>query len=190
MRRRNLMIAAALVLGTGALGTAVAQGHGHDGGMGMRGGMMGGMGPGGMGGMMKGRGMMDPAARAEQRLARLKAEIKPTEKQEPLWQTFAEKSKAEANKAADSMRQRMGDDKPMTAPERLAQMQAGMKERLASMEAVNESFNKLYGALTPEQKAAADRHFSQMGRMQGPGRDGPGRGGQPASQPAADAHKH
>ena len=131
MRRRNLMIAAALVLGTGALGTAVAQGHGPDGGMGMRGGMMGGMGPGGMGGMMKGRGMMDPAARAEQRLARLKAEIKPTEKQEPLWQTFAEKSKAEANKAADSMRQRMGDDKPMTAPERLAQMQAGMKERLA-----------------------------------------------------------
>jgi len=110
MKRRNLMIVAALVLGTGALGSAVAQGYGPDGGAGMRGGMMGGMGPGGMGGMgpggmggmgpggmggmMKGRGMMDPAALAEQRLARLKADIKPTEKQEPLWQAFAEKSKA------------------------------------------------------------------------------------------------
>lgn len=199
MKRRNMMIAAILAMGAGALGTAVAQGAGPEGGPGMRGGMMqggmgpggmmqGGMGPGGMGpGMMKGgRGMMDPAARVDQRLSRLKADLKLSDKQEPLWQAFAEKSKAEATKGAESMRQRMSNDKPMTAPERLSQMQAGMKERLVAMEAVSETFNRLYAALTPEQKSAADRHFSAMGQ----GRD---RGAPPGRSqvPAPDAaHKH
>ncbi len=209
MKRRNVMIAAILAMGAGALGSAVAQGYGPEGGQGMRGGMMqggmgpggmgpGGMGPGGMGpggmaaggkgGMMKGGGMMDPAARVEQRLTRLKDEIKPSEKQLPLWQAFAEKSRNEASKGAETMRQRMSDTKPMTAPERLAQMQAGMKDRLVAMEAVSESFNRLYAALTPEQKAAADRHFSNMGRPQGPGRGGPPRQAQPPAQ--EPSHKH
>jgi hypothetical protein len=42
-----------------------------------------------------------------------------------------------------------------------------MKERLAAMESVHESFNRLYAALTPEQKAAADKHFSMAGRPPG-----------------------
>lgn len=202
MKRRNLMIAALLAGSIGVLGSAVAQGNGPEGGQGMRGGMMqggmgpgsmgpGGMGPGGMGGMgpggkMQGRGRMDPSARVEQRLARLKADIKPTGQQEPLWQAFADKSKAEATKEGEAMRKRMSDDKPMAAPERLAQMQAAMKDRLTAMEGVNESFNRLYAALTAEQKAAADRHFGGMGRMQGVGR-----GGQtPPPQAPAESHKH
>ncbi len=196
MKRRNVMIAAILAMGAGALGSAVAQGSGPEGGQGMRGGMMqggmgpGGMGPGGMGGMGPGGkgGMMDPAARAEQRLTRLKDELKLSEKQLPLWLAFAEKSKTEASKGAETMRQRMSDTKPMTAPERMAQMQSGMKERLVALEAVSESFNRLYAALTPEQKAAADRHFSNMGRPQEPGRGGPRQQGQaPGQEPA---HKH
>lgn len=193
MKRRNVMIAAILAMGAGALGSAVAQGSGPEGGQGMRGGMMqggmgpGGMGPGGMGPGGKG-GMMDPAARVEQRLTRLKDELKLNEKQLPLWQAFAEKSKAEAGKGAETMRQRMSDTKPMTAPERMALMQSGMKERLVAMEAVSESFNRLYAALTPEQKAAADRHFSNMGRPQGQGRGGPPRQGQPPAQ--EPPHKH
>jgi Spy/CpxP family protein refolding chaperone len=73
-----------------------------------------------------------------------------------------------------AMRERMKDDKPVSAPERMAQMQGIMKERVAAMESVNESFNRLYAALTPEQKAAADKHFSAAGLHQhGPGRGAP-----------------
>ena len=54
------------------------------------------------------------------------------------------------------------------------------------MESVNESFNRLYGALSAEQKAAADRHFGAMGRMQGPGRGGR----TPPPQAPAESHKH
>ena len=186
MKHRKLIAAAILAMGAGVLGSAVAQGYGPEGGQGMRGGMMqGGMGQGSMGpgGMKKGGGMMDPSARVEQRLTRLKDELKLTEKQLPLWEAFAEKSKAEAAKGAEAMRQRMAESKPMTAPERLAQMQSSLKDRLAAMEAVAESFNRLYAALTPQQKAAADRHFGSMGHGHGPGRGGPSGARQP---PAAD----
>lgn len=196
MKRRNVIVAAVLALGAGALGSAVAQGYGPDAASGARGGMMqGGMGPGNMGGMgpggmMKGGGMMDPSARVEQRLTRLKDELKLTDKQQPLWQAFAEKSKAEAIKGSESMRQRMSSEKPMTAPEHFAQMQAGMKERLAGMEAVSESFNRLYAALSPEQKAAADRHFSRTGPRPDSGRGGPSGKGQSAAQSPDLSHKH
>ncbi len=133
-------------------------------------------------------GMMDPGARVEQRLSHLKGELKLTAEQDPLWQAFAEKSKAEAGKGMQAMRERMKEDKPISAPERMAQMQGMMKERLAAMESVNESFNRLYAALTSEQKAAADKHFSAAGRHpHGPGAGGPGRQGPGA--PGAEPRK-
>ena len=133
-------------------------------------------------------GMMDPGARVEQRLSHLKGELKLTAEQEPVWQAFAEKSKAEAGKGMQAMRERMKEDKPISAPERMAQMQGRMKERLAAMESVNESFNRLYAALTPEQKAAADKYFSAAGgHPHGPGAGGPGRQGPGA--PGAEPRK-
>ncbi|MDZ4255226.1 MAG: Spy/CpxP family protein refolding chaperone, partial [Sulfuritalea sp.] len=78
-----------------------------------------------------------------------------------------------------AMRERRQSDQPLSAPERLAQMQGLMKERVTAMESVNESFNRLYAALTPEQKAAADKHFSKTGRH----RHGPGRGAPGAAEP-------
>lgn len=136
-------------------------------------------GPGMKRSAMQRGGMMDPGARVEQRLTRLKSDIKPTAQQEPLWQAFAEKSTAEAGKGMQAMRERMQGDKPLSAPERLALMQTLMKDRVTAMESVNESFNRLYAALTPEQKAAADRHFSAAGRH----RHGPGRGAPGAAEP-------
>ena len=109
--------------------------------------------PGMKGGMQRG-GMMEPGVRAEQRLARLKTDLKLTAPQEPLWQAYADKVKAEAGKGMQAMRQNMQGDKPVPAPERMAQMQTMMKERLAAMESVHESFNRLYAALTPDQKSA------------------------------------
>ena len=139
--------------------------------------------PGMKGGMQRG-GMMEPGARAEQRLTRLKGDLKLTASQEPLWQAYADKVKAEAGKGMQAMRQNMQGDKPVPAPERMAQMQTMMKERLAAMESVHESFNRLYAVLTPEQKATADKSFGMAGRYpQGRGRGGPPQG-QPAAAPA------
>ena len=140
--------------------------------------------PGMKGGSMQRGGMMEPGARAEQHLTRLKSELKITGEQEALWKAFADKSKAQAEKGRPAMRERMQSDKPLTAPEFMAQMQGMMKDRLAAMEATTESFNRLYAALTPEQKAVADKHFSMAGRHpQGGMRGGP-RQGQPAAAPS------
>ena len=170
MKLNRKIIAGFIAASAVWLGVAYAQGPG--------------CGPDGMPGM-KGapmqRGMMEPGARAEQRLTRLKTDLKLTGEQEPLWRAYADKAKAEAGKGMQAMRQNMQSDKPMPAPERMAQMQTMMKDRLAAMESVHESFNRLYAALTPEQKAVADKHFSMAGRQP----QGRGRGGPPPGQPAA-----
>ena len=163
MNRKNTIVAGFLAASAAFFGIAYAQGPGcgSDGKPGMQRSSMQG-------------GMMAPGARVEQRLTRFKSELKLTAQQEPLWQAFADKSKTEAGKGMQAMRERMKDDKPVSAPERMAQMQGIMKERVAAMESVNESFNRLYAALTPEQKAAADKHFSAAGLHQhGPGRGAP-----------------
>jgi hypothetical protein len=175
MNLNRKIIAGLIAASAAGFGVAYAQGSG--------------CGPDGMPGMkgasMQRGSMMEPGARAEQRLTLLKSELKITGEQEALWKAFADKSKAQAEKGRQAMRERMQSDKPLTAPERMAQMQAMMKERVASMEAVNEAFTRLYTGLTPEQKAAADKHFS----MAGPHRHGPGRGGPGAAPGAADPRK-
>ena len=132
MKLSKKIVAGFLTASTVAFGIAYAQGPGcgPDGGPGMKRSSMQG-------------GMMDPGARVDQRLGRLKGELKPTAQQEPLWQAFAEKSKAEAGKGMQAMQERMKDDRPQSAPERMAQMQTVMKSRLAAMESVNESFSRL-----------------------------------------------
>lgn len=176
MNRKNTIVAGFLAASALFFGVAYAAGPAcdHEG--------MHGMKHGGMHG-----GMMDPGTRAEQRLTKFKSELKLTAQQEPLWQAFADKSKAVAGKAMQAMQERRKDDKPVTAPERMTRMQGMMKERLAAMESVSESFNQLYAALTPEQKAAADKHFSAAGRHghdAGHGKGhGPGKGAPAAAEP-------
>lgn len=176
MKSSKKIVLAMAAIGLAGLGSwAVAQpGGGYcDGPMGMMGGGMRGM-------------KADPGARAEQHLNRLKADLKLTPQQEPLWLAFADKVKAEAGKGMQAMRQNMQSDKPVPAPERMTQMEGMMKERLAAMQSVHESFNRLYAALTPEQKAVADRHFSMAGRPPG----SRGRGGPPQGQPPAPPAKN
>jgi phage-related minor tail protein len=159
-------------------------------------------GPGYCDGPMAGMGMrgakfdrIDPSARAEQRLARLHADLKVTSEQEPLWQAFAEKTKAEAGKGWQTMRD-TAQDLSLSAPERMTRMTDVMKQRVAAMESVNESFKRLYDALSPDQKRVADIHAARMGGagrmhghrgpMQGMGGMGGGmgpRGGMPPAPP-------
>lgn len=197
--KRIHKIIVSLVAAAGISGFAIAQagpqaqgGWGCNGmgpmGMGPMAGQMGQMGPKGMRAGMR----MDPAQRAERRLEFLKGELKLTPDQEPLWQAFAEKAKGEAGKGMQAMRGQAADAN-LTAPERMAKMQGLMQERVNAMAGVHESFNRLYGALTPEQKKIADHHAAQMGpggkggmgggRI-GPGGYGPGRM-MPPAPPAA-----
>lgn len=132
----------------------------------------------------------DPAQRAEQHLDFLKVQLKLTAEQEPLWQAFAEKAKNEAGQGMRAMRGQTGE-LGLTAPERMAKMQKLMQERVEAMAGVHENFNRLYAALTPEQKRVADQFAAQMGpggkggmggRMGGRMGPGPGRMMPPAQQ--------
>ena len=139
----------------------------------------------GMGMMHEGMKMMgDPAARAEQRLSQLKSQLKLNSQQEPLWLAFAEKMKAEAGQGMKAMREKAQE--PMTAPERMARMMNVMRERMTAMESVNDSFKRLYDALTPEQKAIADKQSLFGGPMMPSpmGRPGP----QGKAPPAEHSH--
>jgi Spy/CpxP family protein refolding chaperone len=174
MNRKNTIVAGFLAASAVFFGTAYAEGpecdhHGKPG--------------------MKQGDMKDMSARVEQRLTKFKSELKLTAQQEPLWQAFAEKSKEAAGKGMQAMHERMKDDKPVSAPERMAQMQAMMKERLATMESVSESFNRLYAALTPEQKAVADKHFSHAGRPPDGAGHGKPRGAKPGAPKATEPAK-
>ncbi len=109
-------------------------------------------------GMMRG----DPGemrARFERHLAHFKDELKITPQQEALWTAYADKVKQNAGSAMAAMRDRLADAK-LSAVERMERMNAIMKERLTAAEAAADSFKQLYASLTPEQKAAADRHMS------------------------------
>jgi hypothetical protein len=125
-------------------------------------------------GMMRG-GMaganFDPAARAEQHLAQLKSDLKLTAAQEPFWQTFAEKAKGAMGKGFQAMRDQ-AQDLSLSAPERMTRRLETMKQRLAAMESVNESFKTLYDSLTVAQKRVADIHAARMGERGSMGRMG------------------
>lgn len=171
--KRNRTLIASLILAAGLSGVALAQGGRNAGGCDGMGPM--GMGPGGAGGQTGRPGGMkfDPAQRAERHLSMLKGQLKITPEQEPLWQAYAEKMKADAGKGMNAVRDQMADTK-LTAPERMAKMQTLMEEHLGKMKDVHDSFNRLYAALTPEQKTVADQFAAQMGQ----GR--PGKSGKPA----------
>ena len=166
MKSSKKIVLAMAAIGLAGLGSwAVAQpGGGYcDGPMGMMGGGMRGM-------------KADPGARAEQHLNRLKADLKLTPQQEPLWQAFADKVKAEAGKGMQAMRDN-AQDLSLAAPERMARMIDIMKQRVATMESVHAAFKQMYDTLSADQKRVADIHAARMGHMgphHGPMRRGGG----------------
>ncbi|OIQ99494.1 hypothetical protein GALL_184310 [mine drainage metagenome] len=103
----------------------------------------------------------DPVANSEKHLLAFKRELKITNDQEQAWNTYAEKTRSNVKDIRDRTNEAM-HDQPQTAPERFDRHIALMKERLASFEKMDEALKQLYAALTPEQKAIADRHFSRL----------------------------
>ncbi len=145
-------IIATLALGIGAAAYA------HSGGLGPCAGEGPGMGMGARSEMGGHRRNFDPAANAESRLGKLKSELKITPAQDGAWQAFSAKAKQQAE-SMQTVRSKM-QQTPGPAPERMGQNTEAMKARLAGMETMTAAVKDLYAALTPEQKAIADQHFS------------------------------
>lgn len=195
-----LGVGTALTLGLGAaMVSAHPQGYGYGPGMGYGmgwGGHMGGYGPQGMMGYgygpgmgygmgggrghmggygpqgMMGYGYANPGAAAGDRLTDLKAELKITDQQESAWKAYAEQVKTQTE-SMQAWHTAMWNSAQLSAPERLAQRDAMLKQRLAQHEAMTAAFKDLYAALTPEQRAVVDQGFLAMrSGPRGPG--GPG----------------
>jgi Spy/CpxP family protein refolding chaperone len=108
----------------------------------------------------------NPAAFADAHLADLKSALKITSEQEPAWDAFAGKVKAQAE-AMQALRAKAWEATG-AAPDRMAQHAEFMKQRVAAMEGAAEAMKALYAVLTPEQKATLDQGFGPGGGR-GPG---------------------
>jgi hypothetical protein len=138
-----------------------------------------GMGPGwGMHGYGMGpQGMFNPGT-AEDRLAGLKAELGITAKQEAAWQTFV-KSAKQREESRQAWFAKMREARAAgSLPELLAQQDEVFKQHQAERQATTSALKDVYAALTPEQKAIADRRFGGFGPGYGAGH-GRGYGGGP-----------
>ncbi|MGO8915089.1 MAG: Spy/CpxP family protein refolding chaperone [Stellaceae bacterium] len=139
----------------------------------------GGMGPGmmsqgGTGPGMMAEGGMGPAMCAamaghvDGRLAYLKAELKITEAQEPLWNAYAA---AARDNAKDMLARCTTMTNPkgaagLSLPDRLDRREQFMAARLDSLRAMDAALKPLYAALGEDQKKTADQmSWGPMGPM-------------------------
>lgn len=140
---------------------APGQMSGQSGGMGpnmMRGGMMDGRGMMSMMNMMAMMGARHGVEHIEGRLAFIKTELKITDAQLPQWNAFADAVRENA-KSMSEMHQSMGaqQNTPKTLPERLAFEDKALTAHLGALKKTEGALDKLYAALSPEQKEIADQ---------------------------------
>ena len=119
------------------------------------------MGQDGMGGM----GMM--SGHAEGRVAFLKAELKITDAQLPLWNAVADAIRANAKGMSEMMSGMMGrSQSTATLPEKLASREKMMTAHLEALRKFKAAVDPLYAALSDEQKKTADELLiGPMGMM-------------------------
>ena len=121
------------------------------------------MGEGGMMGGMPMGSMPMMAGRAEGRIAFLKAELKITEAQLPLWNAVADAIRANAQTGAGMMD---GLTSAGKLPDRLAAREKTMNAQLEALRKFKGVVEPLYAALSDEQKKTADELLmSPMGMM-------------------------
>jgi len=137
----------------------------------MAGGPMGGASEMPMMGMMRtimgqdGMGMM--SGHAEGRVAFLKAELKITDAQLPLWNAVADAIRANAKGMSEMMSGMMGrSQSTATLPEKLAAREKMMTAHLEALRKFKGAVDPLYAALSDEQKKTADEVLiGPMGMM-------------------------
>ena len=112
-----------------------------------------GVGPGGAHAMAGKRMPVDTGAMIDARLAKLKNDLKISSDQEAAWEAFANTvTQSKTAKPATTA---------TTAPDRIDERIAFMKQDVAAMESVADAMKLLYGVLTPEQKEVLNGHFGQ-----------------------------
>ncbi len=109
-----------------------------------------------MSGMMAGM-----AGHVEGRIAFLKAELKITDPQTPLWNAVAAAMREQARVL--SPMPMTGGPMKGTLPERLAAMEKTMAAHTAALHKLKEAVDPLYAALAPEQKKSFDELTADMG---------------------------
>ena len=108
------------------------------------------------------------ASHIEGRLAFLKAELKITEAQEPLWNTYAAASRDSTNTMLARCTTMIGQRNGPTASllDRLDQNEQLMTVQLDATRAMSKAIRPLYGSLSDTQKKSADQLFwGPMGMM-------------------------
>ncbi len=184
MRSANKSIVIALAIAAAIAGTAIAEDQPSRQGLwsgwswGPRG-MMGNgfVGPG-MGYGLMGPWMMGESATAETicnamaghiegRLAFIKAELKVTDAQEPLWSAYAGAARDNAKTMIGRCTAMMGRrENQASLPDRLDQTEQLMTAHLDAVRAMNKALKPLYAALSDGQKKTADQLlWSPMGMM-------------------------
>jgi hypothetical protein len=118
----------------------------------------------GMGGMPM---MAAMAGHVEGRLAFLKAELKITEAQLPLWNAVADAIRANAKGMTEMMSSgMMGASQATTLPDKLTTREKMMAEHLEALGRFKAAVDPLYAALSAEQKKTADELLiGPMGMM-------------------------
>jgi len=184
MRSLSKSTVAALALAAAMVSTAVGQDQPTQQGAssgwtwGPRGIMGGFMAPGmmGFGGMspwmMGGTGSAEAMCSAmgshiEGRLAYVKAELKVTDAQEPLWNAYAVAARDNAQTIVARCTTMMGKrDSEVSLPDRLDQNEQLMAAQLEAVRAMDKALKPLYSALSNGQKKTADQLFwDPMGMM-------------------------
>jgi hypothetical protein len=179
MKAFKTIAVAALLITAATIGTTVAQNQsspqsqsGWTGWMwgprGMMGNGSGMMGPWMMGSGASGETMCNAmAGHIEGRLGYIKAELKVTDAQEPLWNTYAAAARDSANTMIARCTAMVGQrGSQVSLPDRLDQNEQLMAAQLDTMRAMNKALKPLYAALNDSQKKAADELFwSPMGMM-------------------------
>ena len=102
----------------------------------------------------------NPAALVEAHLAYLKTDLGITVAQQPAWNAFAAMARKQAGDR-QALGNRMREEKAALAvPQRMEKFAEAMKQRATGIQAMAGAVKDLYAALTPEQKAIADRDFA------------------------------
>jgi hypothetical protein len=105
----------------------------------------------------------DPQAAMQKHLDKLKADLKIQANQEGAWAAYVAKVQEKGQKMK-AFHDQAKSQTNLTLPERLDRRVSFMQERLADMQDVNTALKALYSALSADQQAILDKHFSQRMR--------------------------
>jgi hypothetical protein len=179
MKRKAMILAAIAAISLAGAGSVFSQQRGPGWGGGP--GWWGGMGPGmmmGRGWGMGPRGMMgmgcamwdfddegDTATFAEGRIAFLKAELKITDAQKDVWDGYAKAVKSNLETMKSMHQAMLASFEGKTPVERLDARINAMETRVKALQEMKPALEKLYTALSDDQKKIANEVLTGMGCM-------------------------